>query len=90
MEITELAETKYFLLPTREAAQESFLSKRGCYRDAYTGQWFCPKGTRIETEALAKLAKYDVSPQGPTEPLPKWKNNESLAELNKRISESTK
>lgn len=98
-QMSELAETKYFSFPERNAAQETFLIKRGCYRDDVTGQWICPKGTTIETKALVKLSQFEVPdlhdadelPEWTEETkplpveLPKWKDNESLEALNKRI-----
>lgn len=100
-QMSELAETKYFSFPERNPAQETFLTKRGCYRDDVTGQWICPKGTTIETKALVKLSQFEVpdlhdadelpewteEPKAPLVELPKWKDNESLEALNKRISD---
>ena len=99
-QMSTLAETKFFSLPERNPAQETFLSKRGCYRDEVTGQWICPKGTQMPTKALIKLSEYetedlqiadelpdwDASTTPPVE-LSKWKDNETLAELNTRISD---
>lgn len=100
-QMSELAETKYFSFPERNPAQETFLTKRGCYRDDVTGQWICPKGTTIETRALVKLSQFEVPDLHDADELPewteetkappieltKWKENESLEALNKRISD---
>lgn len=100
-QMSQLAETKYFSFPDRNPAQETFLTKRGCYRDDVTGQWICPKGTTIETRALVKLSQFEVpdlhdadelpewteETKAPPVELPKWNQTESLEDLNKRISD---